>query len=30
MELSVTERTNLLLKLSRLSREELLAKFPIN
>jgi hypothetical protein len=30
MELSLTERTNLLLNLSRLSREELLAKFPIN
>jgi hypothetical protein len=30
MELSLTERTDLLLNLSQLSREELLAKFPIN
>jgi hypothetical protein len=29
MELSLTERTDLLLNLSQLSREELLAKFPI-
>jgi hypothetical protein len=30
MELSLTERTDLFLNLSQLSREELLAKFPIN
>ncbi|MEA5578258.1 hypothetical protein [Anabaena sp. UHCC 0451] len=30
MELSLTERTDLLLNLSQLSREELLAKFPTN
>ena len=29
MELSLTERTDLFLNLSQLSREELLAKFPI-
>jgi hypothetical protein len=30
MELSLTERTDLLLNLSQISREELLAKFPVN